>query len=460
MSELQAHGLFDYALRVRLRRTKNCLEERDAPEQIILGSSDQDFCVLTSLSIHLQYLLEFLNGENSDFLFCDSGKTPETVKALIGKVMRDHVTNNEAWRSLQEEGIDSGPVGSHSNQKLASTLAHREGCTQDDIDCHGRWQNTQHIPDRYTDLMLEVVDGKVAAALCMGGPTKYVYREGSGLMDAFLSDEVCPHICAKFGGRVAVVLGKSLLWACKEPVMIPQVHACLRQRVMQAYEGAMQLEEDINPIQKRRIVVYNLGGHLRIDEEGNPVQVGEGQHEANMNNMAGGMQTVAAQFTAIHQENIDLRELVMTQYDVMRDELLRLHRVIGRVANRPVMINHGFVNHQGAQPQGGGGGGGGGGDDDDPEDSTVPYEAMLSNCPRSLFKLWQEYEFGSQGRKAAKRFTSRERGRVKYKYHRRKVVWDTIVRLLGRGHSIHTAVGEIERVYGEGKTVSTYINLL
>ena len=119
------------------------------------------------------------------------------------------------------------------------------------------------------------------------------------------------------------------------------------------------------------------------------------------------------------------------------------------------MINHGFVNHQGAQPQRGGGGGG----NDDPEDSTVPYEAMLSNCPRSLFELWQEYKFGLQGQKAAKRFTSQERGRVEYRYHRSKVVWDTILRLLGRGHSIHTAVGAIERVYGEGKTVSTYINL-
>ena len=229
MSELWAHGLFDYALHVRLRWTKNCLEERDAPEQIILGSSDQEFCVLTSLSIHIQYLLEFLNGENSDFLFCNSGETPETVKALIGKVIRDHVTNNEGWRNLQEEGVDSGPVGLHSNWKLASTLARQQGCTQDDIDCHGCWWNTWHISDRYTDLMLEVVDGKVAAALCMGGPTKYVYREGSGLKDDFLSDEVCPHIHAKFGGRVAVVLGKSLLWACKEPVMIPQVPACLRQ---------------------------------------------------------------------------------------------------------------------------------------------------------------------------------------------------------------------------------------
>ena len=78
---------------------------------------------------------------------------------------------------------------------------------------------------------------------------------------------------------------------------------------MQAYEGVMQLEEDINPIQKRRLVVYNVGAQLIIDEEGNPVQVGEGQCKANMNNMAGGMQTVTAQFAAVCQENIDLREL-------------------------------------------------------------------------------------------------------------------------------------------------------
>ena len=73
---------------------------------------------------------------------------------------------------------------------------------------------------------------------------------------------------------------------------------------MQAYEGVMQLEEDINAIQKRRIVVYNVGGQQRIEEEGNPVQVGEGRHEANMNNMAGGMQTAMAQFAAIRQDNI------------------------------------------------------------------------------------------------------------------------------------------------------------
>ena len=114
------------------------------------------------------------------------------MKVLVGKSIRDHVTNNEGWRNLQEEGVDSGPVGSHSNWKLASTLACQQGCTQHDVDCRSRWRNTRCISDRYTDLPLEVVDGKVAAALCMGGPTKYVYREGSGLMDAY---SVPPHPC-------------------------------------------------------------------------------------------------------------------------------------------------------------------------------------------------------------------------------------------------------------------------
>ena len=92
ISELRAHGLFDYTLQVRLRWTKNCLEERDALEQIILVSSDQDFCVLTSLSIHLQYLLEFLNGENSDFLFCDSGNSTKVVHVNSTKVVHMNST--------------------------------------------------------------------------------------------------------------------------------------------------------------------------------------------------------------------------------------------------------------------------------------------------------------------------------------------------------------------------------
>ena len=87
-------------------------------------------------------------------------------------------------------------------------------------------------------------------------------------------------------------------------------------------------------------------------------------------------------------------------------------------------------------------------------------ERALCSKPRDLFQLWEEFEFGIGGRKAAKRFSTRERGRVKYKYHRRKVVWDKIQELIRRGHTHHTAIDEILRTYGEDKTVTEIINLM
>jgi hypothetical protein len=56
--------------------------------------------------------------------------------------------------------------------------------------------------------------------------------------------------------------------------------------------------------------------------------------------------------------------------------------------------------------------------------------ATLSPHPRSIHTLWQEYEFGIGGRKSVKHFTAAEQGKVKYNYHRRKVVWDTIAELV------------------------------
>jgi len=57
---------------------------------------------------------------------------------------------------------------------------------------------------------------------------------------------------------------------------------------------------------------------------------------------------------------------------------------------------------------------------------NIPFNVTLSRLPRSLFDLWAEYDVGIGGRKAAKDFTAAERGRVKYNYHQRKVVWNVI----------------------------------
>jgi Transcriptional activator of glycolytic enzymes len=90
--------------------------------------------------------------------------------------------------------------------------------------------------------------------------------------------------------------------------------------------------------------------------------------------------------------------------------------------------------------------------------NVIPYAAALSQSPKDLYVLWEEYEFGIQGRKAAKRFSTKERGHVRYKFHQRKVVWDKIAQMIRQGHTYLTAIDEIYRVYGESSTVTEIIN--
>ena len=47
--------------------------------------------------------------------------------------------------------------------------------------------------------------------------------------------------------------------------------------------------------------------------------------------------------------------------------------------------------------------------------------ATLSRNPRDLFVLWQEYMFRIAGRKPAKQFSSKERGKCKFTYNLRKI---------------------------------------
>ena len=65
---------------------------------------------------------------------------------------------------------------------------------------------------------------------------------------------------------------------------------------------------------------------------------------------------------------------------------------------------------------------------------TTP--ATLSSNPHTLQCLWYEYKFGINGRKPAEQFTTVEKNasrRMKLKYWRRYVVWQTIGRLVRGG---------------------------
>ena len=74
-------------------------------------------------------------------------------------------------------------------------------------------------------------------------------------------------------------------------------------------------------------------------------------------------------------------------------------------------------------------------DDDELLQVQEATPATLSNNPRSLQLLWQEYKFGINGRKPAEQFIPKDRNVPdnKQKYYRRNLVWQTMARLVRRG---------------------------
>ena len=86
-------------------------------------------------------------------------------------------------------------------------------------------------------------------------------------------------------------------------------------------------------------------------------------------------------------------------------------------------------------------------EDDMADVETIP----LMKCPRTLEILWTEYEFGVGGKKPAKLFTARERGKVKYLYSLRKPFWTLVENMICYGYTHTTAIKKIESVYCSGQ---------
>jgi hypothetical protein len=67
IENLKAHTRFpNQALSVKLVWTKTCLEEQDAPSQMLLGAMNHYFCVLINVGLWLEVSLGFPG--NMEFL--------------------------------------------------------------------------------------------------------------------------------------------------------------------------------------------------------------------------------------------------------------------------------------------------------------------------------------------------------------------------------------------------------
>jgi len=237
---------FPWTLTAKFRWSKNVHEERDCPKQIMLGADDPTYCILLALAIFLESWIENGGGTVGPWLFCDGDDTDTAVvedenpedddgeggdsrkdspdairtKNACSAALRGVLRNPAFVRSPFPE-----PLGMHSNKKYATTQARRCGQPKDDVDYRARWR-IKRIQEKYTDITLPWPDVKVAAALSIGGPVKYKMKEGCGVSDEWLQQNVAPGIASQFNGPIAAVLAKPLLWAVYDPEVSSLV-ACL-----------------------------------------------------------------------------------------------------------------------------------------------------------------------------------------------------------------------------------------
>jgi hypothetical protein len=120
------------------------LEERDCPEQILLGSNDTDFCVLLgALACWLESRFTCAHGD-PHYLF-GMREEPNEPKKAKGAY---RYTLDKVWKV--QEFIDllqqvRGKVRTHSLRKFPATWASKHGATDPKIEIRGRWKGSPPI---------------------------------------------------------------------------------------------------------------------------------------------------------------------------------------------------------------------------------------------------------------------------------------------------------------------------
>ena len=366
-------------------------------------------------------------------------------------------------------------LGSHSIRKYAATFARRCGCTVNERELRGRWKGQGRVSDVYDDVELPYPDAKVAEKLCGGGACFYTVdpRFDGAMMNTFVLSHVVPNVRKRLPDSACLVLGRALLWLICSPVVDDFVPNDMKERVLSDWahvrgsvdvvnttndddddENAEEEGQEINPIRQEAVTVSGDHGAVFIDTIGD-LEVG-GAGAAGMNvsvrNQLLGLQSC---LLSMRQENLELKNAVNTLNMKMERGFGIINGNVQRIAMRPGRIVAAAVtrtanlgqNPGGVAPQQENAGG----------DRAVMTMATLMATPRSLHDLWQEFQHGVGGRKAARLFSYSERGRSKFKYCRRKVVWDLIAGLVRQGHTADAGIDRIYAVYGGQTSVTNII---
>ena len=259
LDHVRVHDHFAHCLKTRLNWSKNVMDERDAPWQIVLGSIDPIYCVLCSLGLWLEVnIAMYPPAMNSPYLFCfcDDVRIPEGGQKAKGKIQRILTKMFKLAEFVKNDGFGLlRGLGSHSIRKFAATWARRCGITKDEKDIRGRWKGVGRVSDVYDDVELPYPDAKVAEKLCGGGACFYLPnpRYDPVMMNTFVLSHVVPNVRRRLPESACLVLGRALMWLIFSPVVDEYIPAEMKEKVVSEWahvRGDVDKGEDeeVNPI--------------------------------------------------------------------------------------------------------------------------------------------------------------------------------------------------------------------
>ena len=452
------HAFLDYGITVMLCWAKNCREQRDAPTQIVFGAADWRYCVLSLLGVYLETNFEAHADNDSNFVFdLVNAHCPVAIKESVASHLRTLLEATEIEDLAAEV---AGNIGTHSLRKFAVTTARSSGCSKDDVDVRGRWKSTSRQQDAYADTTIPYIDGKVAAALCRGGPIAYLVKEESGVTDDWILTHVVPRTAAAFPKKVATVFGRALLWKVFAASVSEKNSHCIPgstfERVMQAFNDLgdrCNLAAGENPVARLPLGVTGVDATLIVDvimtgdRDGGGDDGGGGGRNGDWR-VTGALdrqevRLLGSQILHLRRDFSDLREEVGRGAYINRAAFGRLTKNVGRLAASPAMR---LVRGVPAAEE-----------EEDDMGGSNRVRAILMSRPKTCHDLWQEYMFGGPGRKPAKDFSPAERRKVKHVYSLRNQLYKKVAELVRGGVSATVACDKVYEAYGTQPSLTSIL---
>ena len=133
LKENQQHSR--YSIISRFFWSKHVNEERDAPDQILLGAQKTSECILIVLSTWLEFFISKGHTENTYFAFGMNGQNyPILIKEKAADFM-EKIINDDNFITIIEV-----KRGTYSTRKMVTTISIRCRCSKYETDTRAHWK--------------------------------------------------------------------------------------------------------------------------------------------------------------------------------------------------------------------------------------------------------------------------------------------------------------------------------